>query len=299
MVNRRLARREPLQVKWAYAALYVFLAVLAATMLFPLLHVAASSFSSARAISAGEVSIWPVEFNTLSYRQIFREGTMTRALINSIVVALVGTAFNLIATSLAAYPLSKARLKGRGPILVGIVFTMLFTSGLIPSFLLVKYLGLMNTYWALWLPGLISTYNMLVMKSYFDSLPPELEESAAIDGAGDPLILVRIVLPLAKPMLAAIALFYAVGWWNSYFAVLLYINDTDKATIMLKLYTMLTNVQQYLVDEKGIALMDVGKLMPETIKAAAIVITTTPILLVYPFLQKYFIKGVLIGSVKG
>ncbi|MCU6711852.1 carbohydrate ABC transporter permease [Paenibacillus sp. J5C_2022] len=291
--------KEPLPVKLAYGMLYVFLAAIAVTMLFPLINIAASSLSSSRAIVSGEVLLWPVEFNVRSYVQIFREGSMFAAFQNSVILTLVGTVLNIVATSLAAYPLSKKRLLFRSQVLMAIVFTMLFSAGLIPSFLLVKYLGLMGDYWALWLPGMISTYNLLVMKTYFESLPQELEESAAIDGASDPVILLRIILPLAKPMLAAISLFYAVGWWNSYFGVLLYINDPAKATLMVKLYSMLLNLNELLQDSTGMKVLDVEILTPEAVKAAAIVVSTMPILLVYPFLQKHFVKGVLIGSIKG
>jgi len=185
-------------------------------------------------------------------------------------------------------------------LLMFIIFTMLFTTGIIPNFILVRSLGLMNSYWSLWLPALISTYNMFVMKTFMEGLPEEIEESAAIDGAGDWRILLQIILPLCKPIMAALSLFYAVGWWNSYFNVLLYITQSNLQTLTLKLYQMILQVNQSLLSQgAGSEGVDQMMLTPEGIKAAAIVIAVTPILILYPFLQKHFVKGVLIGSVKG
>ncbi|MNZ85746.1 L-arabinose transport system permease protein AraQ [compost metagenome] len=206
----------------------------------------------------------------------------------------------MLLTILAAYPLSRKRLAGRSGLLMFITFTMLFVSGIIPNFILVKSLGLMDTYWALWLPGLLSTYNMFVMKTFMEGLPSEIEESAAMDGAGDWRILLQIMLSLCKPIIASLSLFYAVGWWNSYFQVLLYITKTTHQTLMVKLYQMINQVDASLLNQAG-GSEGAGQVLltPEGIKAAAIIIAVTPILIVYPFLQKHFVKGVLIGSVKG
>ncbi|MDF2927549.1 MAG: transporter permease [Paenibacillaceae bacterium] len=279
---------------------YAVLALMAIVTLYPLLYEVASSFSSSRAITAGEVFLWPVEFNTHAYRRLFDDGQLFLALRNTIVVTAVGTCINIVMTTLAAYPLSRRRLMGRNALLMFITFTMLFISGIIPNFILIQSYGLMNTYWALWLPAAISTYNMFVMKSFMEGLPEEIEESASLDGASDWRILLWIILPLCKPIMAAISLFYAVGWWNSYFSVLLYITKSTNATLMVKLYQMINQVDQNLLNsgsgsEGALAVT----LTPEGIKAAAIVIAVTPILCMYPFLQKHFVKGVLIGSVKG
>jgi putative aldouronate transport system permease protein len=219
---------------------------------------------------------------------------------NTVIVTLIGTALNILMTILAAYPLSRKRLYGRGPILMFITFTMIFVSGIIPNFILVKNLGLMDSYLALWLPGLISTYNMFVMKSFMEGLPEEIEESASIDGAGNWRILIQIMMPLCKPIIAALSLFYAVGWWNSYFNVMLYINSSKLQTLMLKLYQMIKQVDESLLNSgAGSEGATTVILTPEGIKAASVVIAIMPILCVYPFLQKHFVKGVLIGSVKG
>ncbi len=280
------------------SANYVILGAFSLAALYPLWYVIVSSLSSSRAITAGEVSLWPVEFNTEAYFRLFDDGQLFVAMGNTILVTLVGTLLNMVLTTLAAYPLSRKRLKGRNLLLMFIIFTMIFTTGVIPNFILVKSLGLMDTYWSLWLPALVSTYNMFVMKSFMEGLPEEIEESAAIDGAGDWRILVQIILPLCKPIMAALSLFYAVSWWNSYFNVLLYITKSTQQTLTLKLYQMILQVNQSLLNN-GSEGVDQVMLTPEGIKAAAIVIAVTPILIVYPFLQKHFVKGVLLGSVKG
>lgn len=278
----------------------MFLALASMAALYPLWYEVAASLSSSRAINSGEVSLWPVDFNIEAYRRLVEDGQLFTAMRNTVLVTALGTLFNIVFTILAAYPLSRKRLWGRNMLLIFITFTMLFTAGMIPNFILIKTLGLMDTYWALWLPGLISTYNMFVMKTFMEGLPEEVEESAAMDGAGDWRILLQIITPLCKPILAALSLFYAVGWWNAFFNVMLYINTSSLQTLTLKLYQMVSQVSQSLLNNLSTGEgLDVETLTPEAIKAAAIVIAVTPILIVYPFLQKHFVKGVLIGSVKG
>jgi len=291
---------QSLRSRAGTTANYFMLGIFSLAALYPLWYVIVSSFSSSRAITAGGGSWWPGEFNTRAYLRLFDDGQLFVSMGNTIVVTLVGTLLNMVLTTLAAYPLSRKRLKGRSLLLMFIIFTMLFTTGIIPNFILVKSLGLMNSYWSLWLPALISTYNMFVMKTFMEGLPEEIEESAAIDGAGDWRTLLQIILPLCKPILAALSLFYAVGWWNSYFNVLLYITKSSLQTLTLKLYQMILQVNQSLLNN-GTGSEGVEQIMltPEGIKAAAIVIAVTPILIVYPLLQKHFVKGVLIGSVKG
>lgn len=279
---------------------YAFLGCISLLTLFPFWYEIAASFSSSRAITSGEVFLWPVEFNTVAYERLLEDGQLIMAMGNTILVTIVGTVLNVIMTIMAAYPLSRKRLVGRNGLLAFITITMLFVAGLIPNFILIKSLGLMNSYWSIWLPGLISTYNMFVMKTFMEGLPEEIEESASIDGAGDWRILLQIYMPLCKPILAALSLFYAVGWWNSYFNVLLYITESTKLTVMVKLYQMVSRVDDNLLNNiGGNDVMEQVLLTPEALKAAAVVIVVTPILCVYPFLQKHFVKGVLIGSVKG
>ncbi|MGO4549206.1 carbohydrate ABC transporter permease [Paenibacillus sp. 2TAB23] len=297
---KRVAKQYSIAVGVGNVFLYLFLGLSSLLALFPLWYELAASFSSSRAITAGEVLLWPVEFNLHAYNRLFEDGQILIAMRNTVVIMLIGTLLNMLMTILAAYPLSKRRLMGRSGLLLFITFTMLFVSGIIPSFILVKSLGLMDTYWSLWLPALVSTYNLFVMKTFMEGLPEEIEESAAMDGAGDWRILTQIMLPLCKPIIASLSLFYAVGWWNSYFQVLLYITKSSHQSLMVKLYQMINQVDASLLNHAG------GSegaehilLTPEGIKAAAIIIAVTPILCVYPFLQKHFVKGVLIGSVKG
>lgn len=277
----------------------ILLAVYACATLFPFINILAVSMSGSRAINAGEVSLWPVDFTWDAYHNLLADGQLLVSMKNTVIITVVGTALNMLFTVMAAYPLSKRRLKGRNTMLMAVLFTMLFGGGLIPHFLLVSSLGLVNSYWGLWLPALISVYNMFVLKSFFEGLPDELEESAAIDGAKDLTILWKIVLPLSLPVIAALTLFYAVGWWNSYFNVLIYIKSTDKLSVTVKLYQMLQNVGQDLLSTTNAEGVTQTTITPEGVRAAAIIIAILPILCVYPFLQKHFVKGVLMGSVKG
>lgn len=279
----------------------VFLSVLAFLCIYPFLQIIATSFSSSRAILSGEVVIFPVDFNIRAYETLVRDGQLFRALWNTIVVTSVGVFLNMVATIMAAYPLSKSRLRGRNFFIWFVLFTMLFNGGIIPTYILVRNLGLIDSYWSVWFLGLVSTFNLFVMKTFFQGLPQSLEDSAAIDGANDIVILVRIILPLSVPVIATLILFYAVGHWNSYMNVLIYIPSTDRQTIMVVLQRMIRSAQAQsldLMEGEGYDYLQ-RRVVAEAVRAGAIVISTIPIMTVYPFLQKYFVKGALIGSVKG
>lgn len=281
-----------------YFCNYLFLFLCVVVSVFPIIYVVATSFSSSNAIASGKVFFLPVEFTLDSYRKIFRDGNVLKSLNNTIVITLIGTALNMIFTIMGAYPLSRKRLKGRGFFSGLFVFTMIFGGGLIPSFLLVKSLKLMNTYWALWLPSLISVYNMIILKTFFQNIPDSLEEAAMIDGANDIYILIRIMLPLAGPVLATLSLFSAVGWWNEYYNSMIYLDTTTKLPMTVRLMQMIESANMSsLMDGEGVTASE--HITPEGIKAATIVVTMVPILCVYPFLQKYFVTGVMVGSVKG
>jgi putative aldouronate transport system permease protein len=287
--------------KMFYACNYIFLTLVGLLCLYPFLYIIATSFSSNRAINSGEVFLWPVEPNLEAYRQILRDGQIFISMRNTVLLTVVGTGLCMVSTTLCAYALSKRRLLGRGFFTGLIVFTMLFGGGMIPSFLLIRNLGLMDSYWALWLGGLQSTYNMIVMRTFFQGIPDSLEEAAQIDGAGDPYILFHIVLPLSTAVLATIALFYAVGWWNTYFSAVMYITSSMKHPLMVKLKAML-DMARLLNNQSQSGLLGTGDEMQvaeEAFKAASILISVLPIMCVYPFLQKHFVKGVMIGSVKG
>lgn len=282
------------------AITYLIVTLFSISALYPFVNVIAMSFSSSRAVNAGEVFLFPVDFNVDAYRQLLEDGQILSSMLNTIQLTVFGTLFNLIATTLAAYALSKPRLRGRRAFSALIVFTMLFSGGMIPNFVLIKSLGLMNTYTGLWLMGLVSTYNMIVMRNFFEQIPPGLSEAAEIDGANEPTILLRIIIPISMPIMATMILFYAVGWWNNYFNPMLYLSSTAKYPMMVKLKQMLDTAKMITVQQtSGEGVTSAVQISPETLKAASIVVTILPIICVYPFLQKHFVKGVMVGSIKG
>jgi putative aldouronate transport system permease protein len=290
----------PLKERISACIITIILGFFALCCLYPFINIAVVSVSSMRAVNAGEVYLWPVEFTLEVYKEVIRDGQIFVAMKNTVFLTVVGTALCMTSTILSAYALSKKRLLGRGVFMGLIVFTMMFGGGMIPSFLLIRSLGLMDSYWALWLSGLQSSYNMIVLRTFFQTIPESLEEAAQIDGAGDPYILMRIVLPLSGAALATITLFYAVGWWNTYFSAMMYITTSTRQTLMVKLRQMLDAMQVLASQaESGISEgANMTNIAGETFKAATILVSMFPIMCVYPFLQKYFTKGVMIGSVK-
>ena len=276
---------------------YLFLIILGVMMLLPLVNVLSKSVSEEWAITSGKVGILPVGFQLDTLREVISSSMFIRAFCVSVGVTVVGTLISILMTAITAFPLSKRNLPGISFFMVLFIFTMLFSGGLIPNYLLMRQLHLINNLWVLILPGMISMFNMLVIKSYYESLPEALEESARIDGAKTYTILFRIILPLRMPVIATIALFYAVGYWNDYFGPMIYINDTALKTLQLYLQDVVMDASAANAVNKSVD--DLMNMSPEGIRAATVVASTVPILFVYPFLQKYFIKGVLIGSVKG
>lgn len=272
----------------------VVIAAIFAIMLYPLIYVVLSSFMPASATLEG--SLIPSAWSLQAYRVILEGGLVTRALGVSVGVTLVGTALSVLATTTLAYGLTRTRdVPGARAILYIVLFTMLFGAGIIPNYLLVKDLGLLNSYWSLILPGLISAFNMVVVRNFFMQIPRDLFEAARIDGASDLRIFARIVLPLSKAVIAVIALFYAVGYWNSFFNAMLYINDSSKWPIQLVL-------NQYVLQGTPLAQLQNPSSTPppaQAVQMAVVVLATVPILLIYPFLQRYFAKGVLTGAIKG
>ena len=279
---------------------YISLSLLAIATLLPFMNVLAKSLSANWAIISGKVKILPVGLQLDSLEYVVSSKSFINAFFNSVTVTVGGTLLAISLTALTAYPLSKKHLFGIKFVLLLFVFTMLFNGGMIPNYLLIKELGLLNKLWALMLPGMISVFNMLIVKSYYESLPESIEESAKLDGASNLIILLRIVLPLSMPVLATISLFYAVTLWNDYFNPMLYITKSSARTLQLYLRDIVMEAMSETGDISKNATMDqLDTLSPESIRAAAIIASTVPILLIYPFLQKHFIKGVLIGSVKG
>ncbi|ULL19076.1 carbohydrate ABC transporter permease [Paenibacillus sp. H1-7] len=280
-----------------YHGITGFILVLAAvTCLLPMVHVLSVSLSSPHAVTSGLVTLWPRGWTLESYELLFRGSKIVHALQNSVIITVVGVVLSMVFTVLAAYPLSRSYFYCRRFFTMATVFTMLFSGGLIPTYLLLKSLGLINTYGALWLPGLISTFNMLVMRTYFDGIPEELDDAARMDGCGEWRFLLQIILPLSLPVIATLSVFYAVGYWNAFFSLLIYINQTDKYNLTVLVQQM--NQSQSLMQEMNASDMQ-ASITPEGIKTAGIVVLVVPMLMVYPFLQKYFVKGVLIGAIKG
>ncbi len=277
--------------------------LLAAVVLFvfPFVNLTAVSFSSPRAILSGEVFLWPVEFNTDAWYLVFRNRELISSFSFTVLLTLGYTALALLLVMFAAYPLSKRDLKGRVPMLGFLMFTMYFSGGIIPSYLLYQSLHLLDTFWVLVLPGAFSVYNFLILKSFFQGIPPSLEESARIDGANEWQILFRIYIPMSLPILATLALFFAVGRWNG-FSDALYFIPTHKEydplqLILQRVLQRASDRQQELIRMNG--LKATVHIVKESQRAAIILFTVIPIILVYPWLQRFFVKGVMIGSVKG
>jgi putative aldouronate transport system permease protein len=251
-------------------------------------------------VLSGMVWLWPREFQIESLTYMAAQRGFQRSFLNSLYVTLIGTALNIAFTVFGAYPLSRKRLKGRKWILFVIVFTMLFSGGLIPSFILVQRLGLMNSLGALIWPGLTSPFFIIILRNFFEGIPDSLEESARIDGASNFKTLLFVMLPLALPCLATLTVFYAVGHWNNYFGALLYIQSREKFTLQLYLQQLLVSTTRGAGALINTAQMRALKnKAPMIIQASAVFLSTVPILLVYPFLQKYYVKGMTLGAVKG
>jgi len=292
-----MLRRQGRNEVWFDAGVMTILFLLCLAVLIPFWYVIVMSITPLDVWSrSGGSLLVPLDKITFAgYEQLLTSARLPRSFGVSIYVTVVGTLLNLVVTTMMAYPLSLPYFRLRTPLTVLILFTLLFQGGLIPDYLLVKNLHLMDTYWALMLPTLVSAWNLLVMKAFFENLPGELRDAAKTDGASEWQVFLDVVLPLSKPILATIGLFYAVSHWNEYFHALLYITSTDKQPLQIVLREILSagNTNEF-VDVNRAQSMPV-----QSLRAAAVVIALVPMLIVYPFLQKHFTKGVLIGSIKG
>ncbi|MCI9073104.1 MAG: carbohydrate ABC transporter permease [Lachnospiraceae bacterium] len=276
---------------------YILLLVLAFVCLYPFLNVIAYSLSGYNAVLSGEVTFYPIDFTLSAYQQILGKTQIWNSMRTTVLVTLMGTGLSLILTVFASYALSRNDLPGRKFLTGMILFTMYFGGGMIPTFLVVKGVGLYDTLGALFIPQAVNVFNFIVMRTFFRNLPESLEEAARIDGASYMQVLVKIVLPLSLPIIATIGLFYAVGYWNTYFDALLYIQDPNKYTLQLRLRSLLFGEE---LNNSGVNLEGLGtQVMTQSLKMATVAVSTIPILIVYPWLQKYFVKGVMVGSVKG
>lgn len=274
----------------------VILTLACITVIIPILHVIASSLSSTNALIHAKVSLWPVEFNLDNYEAVMKNKTFWRAFGISVFVVIVGTLLNMLMTVFTAYPLSKSYLRGKNGILVYIVFTMIFYPPMIPVYLVVKELALINTVWAMIIPVALSQFNLLICLTFFRSLPEELFEAARVDGMSEFRMVTGIAVPLSKPIMVTLGLFYAVFHWNSYATSLLYITKASLKPLQLYLYNLVAKSDMN--DLLATAVESTAKLNPQGLQMATIMVATIPIVLIYPFIQKHFIKGALIGSIK-
>ena len=276
-----------------------FLIFITIIVLLPLIFIVSASFSSSEAVIAGKVSLWPVDFSLQGYETIFEHNKVWMGFANSFFYTIVGTAFNVVMTFIAAYPLSRYDLVGRRFITLAFIFTMLFSGGLIPTYMVVRDLGLLNTRAAMILPNAIGVFNLLITITFFrTTIPPELIEAARIDGANDFRTLLSIIVPLSRPIIAVLAIFYAVGHWNSYFQALIYLKDQELFPLQIVLREILiqNNIDaSMLVDIEDLI---VREGLQELLKYSLIVVASVPILIIYPFVARHFIKGMMIGSVK-
>lgn len=279
--------------------IYLFVGAFALITLLPFVYIVAGSFATERELTERAFFLFPRTISLNAYQYIFKTGDAIRGLMNSAFVTIVGVIINMTLSATLAYPLSRPYFKGRRFFTNMVIITMLFTGGMVPMYMLVaNVLQLKNTFWALWLPGAINPFNMIIIKNYFQGLPMELEEAARMDGCNDGQTFLKIILPLSKPVLASVALFYAVTHWNSYFNAMMYISDSNKEVIQIVLRRIIF-LTSSVANDSGFDWGAFGMPPQKAVKMATTVVATVPILLIYPFVQKYFTQGVMVGSVKG
>ena len=302
MVRRRVppARRYTGADRFFGIANYGLLTLAFMIVAYPLLYVLSASLSNSSAVIAGQVWLWPVKPTLVSYEAILRNSFLVQGFVNSIIYTVSGTAINVFMTILAAYPLSRRDFYGRGVITSVFVFTMLFSGGLIPTFLLVRSLGMIDTRWAMIIPGALSVWNMVIMRTYFQAnIPNELHECAVLDGCGEVRFIVRVVLPLSTPIIAVMVLYYAIGHWNGYFSSLIYLRSEKLYPLQLVLRNILILNTTDPMNVEDPEVMQMRIRLAQVLKYSIIVVGSAPMLILYPFVQKYFLKGVMIGALKG
>lgn len=271
----------------------IIIGLIALLFLLPLIHVVAASFSSADEVIAGNVGLLPVGFSIEGYKEVFKEDGLMRGFLNSLFYTTVGTILQVTLQLLCAYPLSRKDFKGRKFVNLFLILTMFISGGMIPTYLIISELNMLNTIWAIIIPGCVSVFNIIVIRTYIETaIPHELQEAARIDGCGDFGIFMRVILPLSRPIIAVMILYAIVGYWNNYFNALLYIQDSS-------LFPLQRVLQDLLVSNTGTIGGEVDPAKAEQLKYVTIVVSSLPLLLIYPFFQKYFEKGVVIGGVKG
>ena len=290
-IKKNKSRLNPVTAfDWILAIIMI---LFMASIILPFVHVIAVSFSEEKYVQANLVALWPKGFSISTYKQILSTGDFLIAYGNTIYYTVVGTAFNLTCTAMAAYALSRRKMVGHNIFSWMITITMFFGGGLIPAYMNIRDLGLINSRWVMILPSLVSTWNLIILRSFFIAYPQEIIESGQLDGLQEAGVFFRLVLPTSKAALATIGLYYAVGHWNSYMPARLYLRDSDLMPVQHLLRRMLDQAGSQISEESGVRLVEA------TVRYASIVITITPIMCVYPWLQKYFVKGVMVGSIKG
>lgn len=278
--------------------IYVVLGLIAISTVAPFLYVIAGSFATEKELTEKAFFIIPTVWSLNAYNYSIRTANILRGLKNSIVLTVLGTTCCMLMSLMFAYPLSKSHFRGRNWIMNMVIVTMLFGGGMIPSYVVYTSYGLLDTYWALILPGLISPFNMIIIKKFFQGLPVELDEASYMDGANDLQIFTKVALPLSKPVIASISLFYGVGFWNDYFGSMIYLQSAEKYPIQIQLRSLILLSSTF--SDAALDYYDLNGAPPDkAVKMACTVIATVPILVVYPFVQKYFTKGVMVGAVKG
>jgi ABC-type glycerol-3-phosphate transport system permease component len=280
---------------------YIYLGLAGVVVIMPLLNVFAQAFSDPQSVLAGRVLFWPRNFTIKTIQRILSYRYIIQGFTNTVYYAVAGTLINLVMTVLCAYPLAQPDFRGRGFFSLLFAFTMMFGGGMIPTYILIKNLGLINTRWVMLLPGALAVWNMILCRTFFqNTIPREMYESAEMDGASDIKVLFTVVLPLSSSIIAVLALFYAVGHWNAYFNAMLYLTKPELYNIQLILQNAIANIQSLLLDTSGTAVQQQQAMaLQEAGKYALIVISMIPVLVIYPFVQKYFIKGIMIGALKG
>lgn len=296
-----LNKRTPVQDKILYAVVYTVLGLFTLTILYPIIFVVSASFSSGSALNAGRVFLWPVEPGLQGYKAVFSHRMVMVGYRNTFIYTLAGTAVNMVVTLMCAYPLSRPDFRSKKFFMTLCTITMFFGGGMIPNYILMVQLGIINTPWVMIIPGAMSVYNMILVRTnIMSNIPKELLEASQIDGCSDAKYFFSVVLPLSKAVLAVIMLYYIVGHWNAYFNAMLYLSDRNLYPLQLVLRDILISAKFDLtemdMDPEALALM-IG--LENLLKYAVIVISSLPIIILYPFIQKFFVKGVMIGSVKG
>ena len=300
-----IANRKKYKMKKSFSeqigmCIVYFVCIMAGVLtMLPFLYLIAGSFATEKELVERAFFIIPRTFSLNAYKYIIVDGSIFRGIVNSCFIMIIGTFVNMLFTTTLAYPLSKSWLKGRDAVLNIIIITMLFSGGMIPNYLVVKSLNLLDSYWALIFPGAINAFNLIIIKNFFQEIPLELEEAAKIDGCSDIGIFAKIILPLSKPALASVGLFYAVSHWNDFFNSLIYLNSNEKFPVQIILRQIVLLAQGANADGSSID-FGIGGAPPEqAVKMAATIVAIIPILCVYPFVQKYFEQGVMVGAVKG